>query len=74
MLTPYHRLPTLQIIFKSEPFSLQHLQNTATRCNTLQHTATHCNTLQHTATPATPYNPLQHTENHLNMITIFKSK
>jgi len=27
--------------------TLQHIQHTATHCNTLQHTATHCNTLQH---------------------------
>jgi len=29
---------------------LQHIEHTATHCNTMQHIATHCDTLQHTAT------------------------
>ena len=40
---------------------LQHIQHTATHCNTLQHTSTHCNTLQHIKRTATHCNTLQQT-------------
>ena len=43
--------------------ALQHLQRTATHCNTLQHTAPHCNILQHTAIR---WNTLQHTATYCN--------
>jgi len=45
-------------LLRSNLYTPNTLQHTASYCNILQHTATHCNTLQHTATL---YNTPQHT-------------